>query len=77
MQQELRATIQMECKGGQDMCALSEDSLIWEILNKYSIEPSKMSFSETVMKIAGENLVSPADVSSLLKQFYGEESWKE
>ena len=59
------------------MCALSEDSLIWEILNKYSIEPSKMSFNETVMKIAGENLVSPADVSALLKQFYGEEGWKD
>lgn len=58
------------------MCALSEDSLLWEIMNNYSIDPATMDFNDTVMKIAGEHLVSPADVAALLKQFYGEEGWK-
>ncbi len=58
------------------MCALSEDSLIWEIMNNYSIDPAIMDFNDTVMKIAGEHLVSPADIAALLKQFYGEEGWK-
>ena len=58
------------------MCALSEDSLAWEILNEYDIPPETDSLSELAARIAGDKLVTQSDIIAILKRHFGPEAWK-
>lgn len=51
------------------MCALSEDSLAWEILNEYRIGPEE-TLEQASDRIAREKLVSQSDVLAILKNYY-------
>ncbi len=56
------------------MCALSEDSLAWEILNEYEIDPEKDDLEQTATKIAREKYVTQGDVLAILRRHFNKET---
>ena len=58
------------------MCALSEYTVPWEILNEYRLDPKVTELKKIAAVIAAEKHVSLEEVTAILTRHYGS-VWKD